>query len=78
MLFTLYIYTFFSFFCEYLKWCLTNPWFSGDPGSGASSPSASVEGGCERRSSTSDNETTDIRRINHQPNNRDGRHDPNR
>lgn len=50
----------------------------GDPGSGTSSPSASVEGGGDRRSSTSDSETTDIRRINQQPNNRNGRHDPNR
>ncbi|CAF97816.1 unnamed protein product, partial [Tetraodon nigroviridis] len=50
----------------------------GDPGSGASSPGAGVEGGGDRRSSTSDSETTDIRRINHQPNNRNGRHDPNR
>lgn len=50
----------------------------GDPGSGRSSPSASVEGRGERRSSTSDSETADIRKINHQPNNRDGRHDPNR
>lgn len=52
--------------------------FSGDAGSGPSSRNASVERGGERQSDTSDSETTDVRRINQQPFNREGRYDPNR
>lgn len=52
----------------------------GETGSGHSSRNASVERGPgrDRQSDTSDSETTDIRRINHQPGTRDGRYDPNR
>uniref|UniRef100_A0A671YLU4 Guanine nucleotide-binding protein-like 1 n=1 Tax=Sparus aurata TaxID=8175 RepID=A0A671YLU4_SPAAU len=50
----------------------------GDTGSGPSSRNASVERGGERQSDTSDSETTDIRRLNQQPFNREGRYDPNR
>ncbi|KAM3613725.1 uncharacterized protein V6R79_004265 [Siganus canaliculatus] len=50
----------------------------GDTGSGPSSRNASVERGGERQSDTSDSETTDVRRINQQPFNKDGRYDPNR
>uniref|UniRef100_H2TUH7 Guanine nucleotide-binding protein-like 1 n=2 Tax=Takifugu rubripes TaxID=31033 RepID=H2TUH7_TAKRU len=49
-----------------------------DPGSGANSRTGSVERGGERQSNPTERESTDIRRINHQPTNRDGRHDPNR
>ncbi|KAL0984911.1 hypothetical protein UPYG_G00150360 [Umbra pygmaea] len=52
----------------------------GEPGSGPSSRNASVERGMdrERQSDTSDSETTDVRRINQQPDIREGRYDPNR
>ncbi|ROL48168.1 Guanine nucleotide-binding protein-like 1 [Anabarilius grahami] len=52
----------------------------GETGSSHSSRNASVERGPgrDRQSDTSDSETTDIRRINHQPGTRDGRYDPNR
>lgn len=52
----------------------------GEPGSSHSSRNASVERGPgrDRQSDTSDSETTDIKRINHQPGARDGRYDPNR
>ncbi|KAM9487831.1 guanine nucleotide-binding protein-like 1 [Clarias gariepinus] len=52
----------------------------GDTGSGQSSRNASIERTVrrDRQSDTSDSETTDIRRINHQPGTRDGRYDPNR
>nr|XP_020466580.1 guanine nucleotide-binding protein-like 1 [Monopterus albus] len=50
----------------------------GDTGSGPSSRNASVERGGEGQSDTSDSETTDVRRINQQPFNREGRYDPNR
>uniref|UniRef100_A0A673LNS4 Guanine nucleotide-binding protein-like 1 n=1 Tax=Sinocyclocheilus rhinocerous TaxID=307959 RepID=A0A673LNS4_9TELE len=52
----------------------------GETGSSRSSRNASVERGPgrDRQSDTSDSETTDIRRINHQPGTRDGRYDPNR
>ncbi|XP_052003214.1 guanine nucleotide-binding protein-like 1 [Xyrauchen texanus] len=52
----------------------------GETGSSHSSRNASVERGLgrDRQSDTSDSETTDIRRINHQPGTRDGRYDPNR
>lgn len=55
-----------------LLWCV------GETGSGPSSRNASVERGGERQSDTSDSETTDVRRINQQPFNREGRYDPNR
>uniref|UniRef100_A0A672M791 Guanine nucleotide-binding protein-like 1 n=1 Tax=Sinocyclocheilus grahami TaxID=75366 RepID=A0A672M791_SINGR len=52
----------------------------GETGSSHSSRNASVERGPgrDRQSDTSDSETTDIKRINHQPGTRDGRYDPNR
>ncbi|KAG7469360.1 hypothetical protein MATL_G00128250 [Megalops atlanticus] len=54
----------------------------GETGSGPNSRNASTERGAERdrerQSDTSDSETTDIRRINQQPSNREGRYDPNR
>ncbi|KAK7157593.1 hypothetical protein R3I93_008936 [Phoxinus phoxinus] len=52
----------------------------GEPGSSHGSRNASVERGPgrDRQSDTSDSETTDIKRINHQPGARDGRYDPNR
>ncbi|XP_061803691.1 guanine nucleotide-binding protein-like 1 [Nerophis lumbriciformis] len=49
----------------------------GESGSGPSSRNASVERG-ERQSDTSDSETTDVRRLNQQPDSREGRYDPNR
>lgn len=54
--------------------------YAGETGSSHSSRNASVERGPgrDRQSDTSDSETTDIRRINHQPGTRDGRYDPNR
>uniref|UniRef100_A0A8C1QFF8 Guanine nucleotide-binding protein-like 1 n=1 Tax=Cyprinus carpio TaxID=7962 RepID=A0A8C1QFF8_CYPCA len=53
---------------------------AGENGSSHSSRNASVERGPgrDRQSDTSDSETTDIRRINHQPGTRDSRYDPNR
>ncbi|XP_051574968.1 guanine nucleotide-binding protein-like 1 isoform X1 [Myxocyprinus asiaticus] len=52
----------------------------GETGSSHSSRNASMERGPgrDRQSDTSDSETTDIRRINHQPGTRDSRYDPNR
>ncbi|XP_034030342.1 guanine nucleotide-binding protein-like 1 [Thalassophryne amazonica] len=50
----------------------------GDTGSGPSSQNAGEDRGGEQQSDTSDSETTDIRRINQQPFNREGRCDPNR
>uniref|UniRef100_A0A8C1ZCH4 Guanine nucleotide-binding protein-like 1 n=1 Tax=Cyprinus carpio TaxID=7962 RepID=A0A8C1ZCH4_CYPCA len=52
----------------------------GENGSSHSSRNASVERGPgrDRQSDTSDSETTDIRRINHQPGTGDGRYDPNK
>lgn len=54
--------------------------YEGDTGSGQSSRNASIERAVrrDRQSDTSDSETTDIRRINHQPGTRDNRYDPNR
>ncbi|KAI7806343.1 guanine nucleotide-binding protein-like 1 [Triplophysa rosa] len=50
----------------------------GEPGSSHSSRNASVERCRDRQSDTSDSETTDIKRINHQPGTSDGQYDPNR
>ncbi|TTD18131.1 Guanine nucleotide-binding protein-like 1 [Bagarius yarrelli] len=52
----------------------------GDTGSGQSSRNASIDRAVrrDRQSDTSDSETTDVRRINHQPGTRNGRYDPNR
>ncbi|XP_053480563.1 guanine nucleotide-binding protein-like 1 [Ictalurus furcatus] len=52
----------------------------GDTGSGQSSRNASIERAVrrDRQSDTSDSETTDIKRIGHQPGTRDSSYDPNR
>uniref|UniRef100_A0A8C0YR28 Guanine nucleotide-binding protein-like 1 n=1 Tax=Cyprinus carpio carpio TaxID=630221 RepID=A0A8C0YR28_CYPCA len=60
--------------------CLNVCVCAGENGSSHSSRNASVERGPgrDRQSDTSDSETTDIRRINHQPGTGDGRYDPNK